>query len=129
MASNAKEKQKSALNDSALLNRSRDGFNQSSRASIGLAKENASQAKKNHKVHEHPTKGVYVEGLTEINCDSSTDAYNCLLNGLQNKRVSQTSRNVHSSRSHTIFQIKMYLKQEDLPLNVFSSLIKSPEME
>ena len=96
---------KQNLNDSFVLNKSRD-MSQTARASMTRANESFKQLHKKpniHKVHEHPIKGVYIEGLSEVNCDDSSDAYACFLNGLLKKRVSQTSRNVHSSRSHTIF--------------------------
>ena len=55
-------------------------------------------------------KGVYVSNLNEVECPTLESAYLCLLKGLMRKRVSQTIRNTSSSRSHTIFQIKLYLR-------------------
>lgn len=64
-------------------------------------------------VKENAIKGVYVQNLSEIVCISAQEAYHCLLDGLMRKRMSQTVRNTSSSRSHTIFQIKMYMKSEN----------------
>ena len=66
--------------------------------------------KKQYKVLENAIKGVYVQNLAEIVCETPEQAYHCLLDGLMRKRMSQTVRNTSSSRSHTIFQIKMYMK-------------------
>jgi hypothetical protein len=71
----------------------------------------SSQAvKAKYQVKENAIKGVYVHNLNEVDCTTAEQAYMCLLKGLMKKRVSQTIRNTASSRSHTIFQIKMYLK-------------------
>ena len=55
-------------------------------------------------------RGVYVQNLKEIICTSPEQAYHCLQDGLRRKHMSQTVRNTSSSRSHTIFRIKMYMK-------------------
>ena len=68
--------------------------------------------KKQYTVKENAIKGVYVQNLSEIICESAEQAYQCFLYGLMHKRMSQTCRNTSSSRSHTIFQIKMYMKAE-----------------
>jgi kinesin family protein 23 len=68
------------------------------------------QKGKQYTVKENAVKGVYVSNLNEVDCPTLESAYLCLLKGLMRKRVSQTIRNTSSSRSHTIFQIKLYLK-------------------
>lgn len=79
-----------------------------------MNKKRASPQKHNskvqYKVKENNVKGVYVDNLSEVVCLTVEQAYHCLLNGLMRKRMSQTARNTSSSRSHTIFQIKMYMK-------------------
>ena len=80
--------------------------------------ERASEAglkeeQKKYQVKENAIKGVYVKNSVELDCPTADSAYQCLLNGLMRKKVSQTVRNTASSRSHTIFQIKMYYKKQD----------------
>ena len=66
--------------------------------------------KKPYVVKENATRGVYIQNLSEIECVDTNQAYLCLLAGLKRKRMSQTARNTQSSRSHTIFQLKMYMR-------------------
>ena len=103
------------LNDSFTMNKSEKGGYASKAMTINRVTESQKQLHKkqqNHKVHENAERGVYVEGLSEVVCSDCSEAYACLLRGLLTKRVSQTSRNVHSSRSHTILQIKLYTKPD-----------------
>ena len=76
--------------------------------------EDAIEFEKKYQVKENAIKGVYVKNSVEVSCPTLDSAYSCLLSGLMRKRVSQTVRNTASSRSHTIFQIKMYMKKDDL---------------
>ena len=70
-----------------------------------------SHQRKQYTVKENALRGVYVQNLSEVTCKNAESAYHCLLDGLMRKRMSQTARNTSSSRSHTIFQIKMYMKK------------------
>ena len=67
--------------------------------------------RKQYNIKENAHKGVYVSNLTEVVCHSAESAYHCFLDGLMKKKMSQTARNTSSSRSHTIFQIKLYMKK------------------
>ncbi len=52
-------------------------------------------------------KGVYVDNLTEVAVTSKVEAYKVFLKGLSLKHVQSTHKNRESSRSHTLFQVKM----------------------
>lgn len=63
--------------------------------------------KKNLKVHESPTKGIYIEDLTEKIVSSVEEIYEYLDIGAQNRAVSATNMNAVSSRSHSVFLINI----------------------
>jgi kinesin family protein 15 len=54
-------------------------------------------------VREDATKGVYVEGLAEVEVSDTTEAMDVLRSGLDNRRVASTKMNRVSSRSHALF--------------------------
>jgi len=58
-------------------------------------------------VREDATKGVYVDGLTEIECKSTRDAEEILVRGMGNRHVAATAMNRCSSRSHAVFVLVM----------------------
>ncbi|XP_024367331.1 kinesin-like protein KIN-12F isoform X4 [Physcomitrium patens] len=57
----------------------------------------------NLQVREDATKGVYVEGLTEVEVQNEQDVLHLLLLGAANRRVAATNMNNESSRSHSVF--------------------------
>lgn len=48
--------------------------------------------------------GIYVENLCEVRVATFEECINLMRRGERNRTVRQTSMNVKSSRSHTIFQ-------------------------
>lgn len=61
-------------------------------------------------IHEDKTNGVYVKGLKQAFVSSSTELLSILQKGDRMRVVGSTNVNVESSRSHTIFQIKLSQK-------------------
>lgn len=62
-------------------------------------------------VKENAQKGVYVENLIEHKASSIEEAYVFMLYGLQRKKMFATVKNQESSRSHTLFQLKLVSKK------------------
>lgn len=61
-------------------------------------------------IRDDPRRGVAVEGATELPVKSSTDTYNALLVGSQNRKTGATCMNKESSRSHSVFVLQLCLK-------------------
>lgn len=61
-------------------------------------------------IREDCKKGVFVEGLSEENATNYKEAMGILMKGVKNRKISATSMNSESSRSHTIFTI--YIESE-----------------
>ncbi|CBZ30063.1 putative Unc104-like kinesin [Leishmania mexicana MHOM/GT/2001/U1103] len=59
------------------------------------------------RVREHPTLGVYVEGLTEISVTSEEQVLRLMVRGNQRRHVASTRMNETSSRSHAIFTLQL----------------------
>nr|XP_024376844.1 kinesin-like protein KIN-12F isoform X2 [Physcomitrium patens] len=57
----------------------------------------------NLQMREDANKGVYVEGLVEVEVQSVQDVLHLLLLGAANRRVAATNMNKESSRSHSVF--------------------------
>ena len=62
-------------------------------------------------IKEHPQLGVYVQGLQEIAVDSHDKIQTLMDQGNEMRAVASTAMNATSSRSHSIFIIKMQQKQ------------------
>ncbi|CAE8612273.1 unnamed protein product, partial [Polarella glacialis] len=74
-------------------------------------------------IKEHPVLGIYVKDLTEIVAEDCGKVQNMLDGGNKNRAVSSTNMNSTSSRSHSIFIIKIHQKDEEDPSrNVFAKL-------
>ncbi|KAJ7979141.1 Kinesin-like protein [Quillaja saponaria] len=58
---------------------------------------------RNLQIREDVKSGVYVENLTEEYVCTMKDVTQLLMKGLSNRRISATSINAESSRSHTVF--------------------------
>eukprot|EP00736_Rhodelphis_marinus_P008663 Rmarinus@m.3725 len=69
-------------------------------------------AKKSLRVRESPTKGCWVEDLTEEFVTNSEEVFQLIDLGERNRSVGCTNMNEHSSRSHTLFCIKIQQKTE-----------------
>ncbi|KAJ1929618.1 hypothetical protein IWQ60_000995 [Tieghemiomyces parasiticus] len=57
------------------------------------------------RIHEHPTRGIFVGDLTENIVMSVHDVRQLLAQGDRNRHVGETNMNDRSSRSHTIFRM------------------------
>lgn len=65
------------------------------------------------KIRETPTKGVWVEGLTEAFVSSQQDIFALLRLGEQSRTTAATNMNSVSSRSHSLFVITLVQKLKD----------------
>jgi len=63
--------------------------------------------KKNLQIRESPQNGIYVGDLTEEYVGSEQEIYDLLELGTNNRVVSYTQMNAQSSRSHSVFVIKV----------------------
>eukprot|EP00736_Rhodelphis_marinus_P009297 Rmarinus@m.14750 len=59
------------------------------------------------KIRESTTKGVYVEGLSAFSVASQEEAFNLMLRGNQAKTMASTAMNERSSRSHSVFSLRV----------------------
>lgn len=59
------------------------------------------------KIHEHPKQGIYVEDLCELVVRDSKDLLKLIYQGNAVRRVAATKMNEESSRSHSVFTIKI----------------------
>ena len=64
----------------------------------------------NLQVREDMKKGIYVENLREEFVASSDDTVKLLREGAMNRHVGSTNMNKESSRSHSVFTIKIESK-------------------
>ncbi|CBZ37411.1 Unc104-like kinesin, putative [Leishmania donovani] len=63
------------------------------------------------RVREHPTLGVYVEGLAEISVTSEEQVLRLMVRGNQRRHMASTRMNETSSRSHAIFTLQLLQKR------------------
>jgi kinesin family protein 5 len=70
-------------------------------------------AKQNLPVREHPSKGVYVDGLTQTYVASYADIMDVLTLGDSARAVASTNMNAVSSRSHSVFIMQVSQKTEE----------------
>jgi hypothetical protein len=74
------------------------------------------QDRKNDKplvIREDKHAGIFVEGQSEYIVQSAQDCFKLLKRGEQSRITRQTTSNIHSSRSHTIFQLLIESSQPD----------------
>lgn len=64
------------------------------------------------KIRQHPTKGVYVEGLEGKVVTTAAQTKRYIERGTNERASAETKMNAHSSRSHAIFQI--HVDQQDV---------------
>ncbi len=62
------------------------------------------------KVREHPKLGVYVEDLVELSVKDHLEIEKRMIEGNSMRHVAATKMNEHSSRSHSVFTIKVEQK-------------------
>lgn len=58
-------------------------------------------------IREDAAHNMYVHGVTEVEIKSAEDAFNAFYLGLKRKRMAHTNLNAESSRSHSIFTIRL----------------------
>jgi kinesin family protein 5 len=61
-------------------------------------------------VREDKTKGIWVEGATEVYVSSEQDVLEIIRTGSQNRAIAETKMNFESSRSHSIFILTVQQK-------------------
>ena len=61
-------------------------------------------------IKEHPTLGVYAQGLREIGVSSHAEIHALMLRGNEMRATAATLMNASSSRSHSIFTIKVRVR-------------------
>lgn len=59
------------------------------------------------KIRQHPTRGVYVEGLISKEVSTADMTKNLIERGTKERAMAETKMNAHSSRSHAVFQIRI----------------------
>ena len=64
----------------------------------------------NLKIREHPDLGIYVEPLCELSVKNPDDIFRLLDQGNKVRRVASTQMNERSSRSHSVFTVKIQQK-------------------
>ena len=57
------------------------------------------------KIKEDPKKGMYIQGITEMEVKTAKEAKDLILTGLKSRHVAATEMNAESSRSHLLFSI------------------------
>ena len=57
------------------------------------------------KIKEDPKKGMFVQGITEVEVKNAKEAKDLILTGLKSRHVAATEMNAESSRSHLLFSI------------------------
>jgi kinesin family member 5 len=66
--------------------------------------------KQNLQVRENKEKGIYIDGATEVNVTSEEEVMEVMRMGQSNRAVGFTLMNAESSRSHSLFVVKVYQK-------------------
>ena len=59
------------------------------------------------KIRQHPTRGVFVEGLIRKEVATADVTKRLIEKGTKERAMAETKMNAHSSRSHAIFQIQL----------------------
>lgn len=70
-------------------------------------KGSAAEAKKKESldVRQHPTEGVFVNGLTKKRVNNPAEALTCAYEGDSHRQTAATDKNERSSRSHAVFSL------------------------
>ena len=77
-------------------------------------KDSRDAADKRLKLCEDTKKGVVVQNLEEITVMNKEDIFSILQRGIQQRQTAATLRNKNSSRSHSIFTMKIMIKECDV---------------
>ncbi|EGW32277.1 uncharacterized protein SPAPADRAFT_55769 [Spathaspora passalidarum NRRL Y-27907] len=73
-------------------------------------------------IHEDKTNGIYVTGLSQQFANSEEDLLRILGEGIKYRSTSATNMNSESSRSHTIFELKLTQKHIETEVSKYSRL-------
>lgn len=74
-------------------------------------------------ISEDSRKEFYIKGLTEYDIVSTEDAIEKLRSGECNRHYAMTAMNHHSSRSHTVFRLKVQSIQKDFLFDHAAELV------
>lgn len=66
----------------------------------------AKRPKEGHKIREHKTLGIYVEGMSKHFVDTYSSIEKLMEEGSRNRSIAATEMNASSSRAHTIISIE-----------------------
>lgn len=72
-----------------------------------FAERKKTQNYENPRIRQHPTKGVFVEGLKRNPVTNATQCKAFMENGAAERAMAPTKMNATSSRSHAVFQIQL----------------------
>lgn len=75
------------------------------------------------KIRSGPTKGIFVDNLTEVYVTSPEEVYRFIKIGNKNRSVGRTNMNMVSSRSHLM--VNLILHQTDTKTGIVSNFILS----
>lgn len=95
-------------------------INNSNYTGFGSYGSNNSSKSDGLQIRHHPSKGVYVENLSQHTVASPADAQKLLTIGTKRRRVGFTKMNSESSRSHIVF--KLTITQKGVNSSMISSL-------
>ena len=70
-------------------------------------------SKVNLPIREHPSRGIYVDGLTQVSVQSATEIMDVLNIGDAARAVAATNMNATSSRSHSVFIVTVSQRTEE----------------
>lgn len=77
---------------------------------IDIGKKNGLQSKM---LREDVNHNVYVNGVTEVEVESPAEAFEVFQRGLRRRRIAHTALNTESSRSHSVFNIRLVRVSDD----------------
>ena len=74
------------------------------------------------KIRQHPTKGVFVDGLTRKEVNKAEPTKNLIAKGTLARAAAETKMNSRSSRSHAIFQLQITQNNAQTAMQRISSI-------
>ncbi|KAI8971802.1 kinesin motor domain-containing protein [Mycotypha africana] len=79
------------------------------------------------KIHQDKIRGIYVTPLTEEVVTTPEDVLRVIERGEANRHISSTDYNLHSSRSHTLFQMVIESRERTATNNAANVSLKPPK--
>ncbi len=74
-------------------------------------------------IKEHPALGVYIKGIQEVVVENAKKLQSIVDKGMSSRTVASTAMNADSSRSHSVFVIKIHQKDDTDELkNIFAKI-------